>query len=275
MSYATLMVHLEIGRSNARLLKIAGNLADRFDAILTGIAVCQPIQMVYGDGYVPGEVIEQSRQQMQAEIKLAEDEFRDLFQGRSRKANWRSTVMYGSLPDYVACESRSADLLITGVPSGDFFDASRSVNTGDLIMQVGRPVLVVPSAVDSLNLERMLVCWKDTRESRRAIVDALPMLKKATRVTVVEVAAEEELPDARKRLDDVIGWLNRHGVVADPLASPAAADAGGAIYGIARQQNSDIVVAGAYGHSRMREWAFGGVTRDVLLRAERCSLVSH
>ena len=275
MGYRTLMVHLEIGRSNSHLLKIAGELADRFDASLIGIAACQPMQMVYGDGYIPGDVIEQSRAQMTAEIKQAEDEFRRTFKARTGTSDWRSTVMYGALPDYIACEARSADLVITGVATGDFFDASRSVNTGDLIMQVGRPVLIVPGTVDTLTLERMLVCWKDTRESRRAIRDALPLLKKASRVTVVEIAAEERLPEARTRLADVVGWLKQHGVTAEPIAAPSIDGDASALYAIAQEHNSDVIVAGAYGHSRMREWAFGGVTSDLLLDATRCSLVSH
>ena len=185
MGYKTLLVHMEIGRSNAHLLKVAHYLADRFGANLIGIAACQPMQMVYADGYIPGEVIEQSRQEMEVENKRAEAEFRAAFLGRAASVSWRSIVMYGALPNYIATEARSADLVITGDGKGDFFDSSRSVNTGDLIMQIGRPVLIVPPAVETLKVERMLVCWKDTRESRRAIVDALPLLKKADRKSVV------------------------------------------------------------------------------------------
>ena len=275
MSYATLMVHMEIGRGNAQLLKIAVDLADRFDANVIGIAACQPMQVVYADGYIPGEVIEQSRQEMRLENQRAENEFRAAFQGRAASVSWRSIVMYGSLPNYIATEARSADLVITGVATGDFFDSSRSVNTGDLIMQVGRPVLIVPTAVKTLKVERMLVCWKDTRESRRAIVDALPLLKKASHVTVVEIADAEHLPDARHHLDDVIDWLNTHGVVANPLAPAAAGDVGSVLYAIAQQHDIDVVIAGAYGHSRMREWAFGGVTKDLLINTNRCALLSH
>jgi nucleotide-binding universal stress UspA family protein len=269
------MVHLEIGRSNSQLLKIAGDLAEQYEANLIGIVACQPMQMVYGDGYIPGDVIEQSRAQMQVEIRQAEAEFRQTFESRAQSISWRSVVMYGALPDYVASEARSADLIITGVATGDFFDASRSVNTGDLIMQVGRPVLVVPAAVDKLRLERMLVCWKDTRESRRAIVDALPLLKKASRVTIVEIADDEQLPDIRNRLDDVAFWLKRHGVEATVQATASAVDPGSALYGIAKEQDVDVIIAGAYGHSRMREWAFGGVTREMLVNTHRCLLLSH
>jgi len=275
VGYKTLMVHMEIGRSNAHLLRVAHHLADCFGANVIGIAACQPMQIVYADGYIPGEVIEQSRQEMAIENQRAETEFRAAFQGLDSSVNWRSIVMYGSLANYIANEARSADLVITGVAKGDFFDVSRSVNTGDLIMQVGRPVLVVPTAVATLKVERMLVCWKDTRESRRAIIDALPLLKKASHVTVVEIADKEYLPDARRHLDDVIGWLKTRGVVATPLTPAAAGDDGSALYAIAQQHDVDVVIAGAYGHSRVREWAFGGVTRNLLINSNRCALLSH
>ena len=275
MGYRTLMVHLEIGNSNSHLLKITGDLAERFDANLIGIAACQPMQMVYADGYIPGEVIEQSRKEMEVETRRTEAEFRDAFQGHVRNVTWRSIVMYGALPSYIACEARSADLVITGVATGDFFDASRSANTGDFIMQIGRPVLVVPSAVETLKPERILVCWKDTRESRRAIVDALPLLKKASHVSIVEIADDDHLPDARGHLNDVVGWLKTHGVVANSLATAAAGDDGTDLYAIAQQHDIDVVVAGAYGHSRVREWAFGGVTKNLLINTNRCVLLSH
>ena len=220
---------MEIGRSNAHLLKVAHDLAERFGANVIGISACQPMQIVYADGYIPGEVIEQSRQEMEIENQRAETEFRAAFQGLAGSVNWRSIVMYGSLPNYIATEARCADLVITGVAGGDFFDSSRSVDTGDLIMQLGRPVLVVPTAVETLNVERMLVCWKDTRESRRAIVDALPLLKKASHVTVVEIADEEHLADAKRHIDAVIDWLKTHGVVASPLTRAAAGDDGSAL----------------------------------------------
>ena len=281
MSYSTLMVHLEIGRANERLLKLAGELADRFDANLIGVAACQPLQVVYADGYMPVDVLEQSRKDLEIESKKTEAEFRDVFRQHARSVSWRSAVLNGSLADYIAAQARSADLVITGLATGDFFDASRSANTGDLIMQAGRPVLVVPAAVDALRLERMLICWRDTREARRAVVDGLPLLKKASHVTVVEITDAEHLSGARKRLDDVVSWLKTHGVLATAVAptpdpAPAAAtDDGSALYRVANEHGIDIIIAGAYGHSRLREWAFGGVTKDLLMNTNRCSLLSH
>jgi nucleotide-binding universal stress UspA family protein len=147
---------------------------------------------------------------------------------------------------------------------------------GDLVMQVGRPILIVPAAADKLKLERVVVFWKETREARRAAFDALPLLKKAVNVVVAEIAAEEDLAAVRTHLEEVVGWLKRHGVVAEVLALPSTGDDATGLNAIAEEQGADIIVAGAYGHGRLREWAFGGVTSDLLLRPQdRCSLVSH
>lgn len=116
------------------------------------------------------------------------------------------------------------------------------------------------------------IFWKSTSG---AAVDALPLFKKAGHVLVVEIAAEEDLAEARARLKDVAGWLRRHGVSAETLASSSHGEDSAQLRAMAREHAADVVVAGAYGHSRLREWALGGVTRDLLLRTERCSLLSH
>ena len=142
-------------------------------------------------------------------------------------------------------------------------------------MRAGRPVLLVPDGVDALGVDRMVVAWKDTREARRAVSDALPLLKLATEVSVVEIATEDDLASAELRCNDLVAWLRRHKVKAAAMPMLSTGDDATTLRDFAEDQRADLVIAGAYGHSRLREWALGGVTRDFLLRANRCSLVSH
>ena len=142
-------------------------------------------------------------------------------------------------------------------------------------MQAGRPCLIVPNGIDTLPLAHVVVGWKDTGETRRAVGDALPMLKAASRVTVVTIAPRDEVAAAEHRLQDIAGWLKRHGVDATTILSPSAGDDAARLSAILQEQDADLLVAGAYGHRRVREWALGGVTQDLLLRAGRCALVSH
>ena len=269
------MVHLELGQSNAGLLRITADLAERFGAAVTGIVACQPMQMAFAEGYVPGEVYEQDNNERKREIGEAESEFRAALQGRSKTLEWRQTVRFAPLPEYVAHEARGADLLITGVAAGDLLDSSRALNTGDLIMQAGRPVLVVPRSVQTLALQRVVVGWRDSRETRRAVSDALPLLKIAGQVTVAEIAAPDDMAAARKHVDGVVAWLALHGITAEPSVSPTTSDDAAGLYTIAQDLGADLIVAGAYGHSRLMEWALGGVTRDLLLKQDFCALLSH
>ena len=213
MTYASLMAHLELGQSNSRLLRITADLAQRFDASVTGIVACQPMPMVYADGFVPAALFEQDSEIIAKQMNEAEAEFRSELRARAGRLAWRHSVMSGPLADYIASEARHADLIITGVVPKDLFDSSRSVNTGDLIMQAGRPVLVVPDATEQVKLERMVVGWKDSRETRRAIADALPLLKQASSVSVAEIAVEDAMPAARAHVADVVAWLQGHGIV--------------------------------------------------------------
>ena len=183
--------------------------------------------------------------------------------------------MFAPLADYISREARSADLVITGVGPGNGLGQARCVNIGELVMQAGRPVFIVPRSVKALKLDRALIAWKDTREARRAAYDALPLLKMAKHVSVVEIAADDDLTNAGLRVQDVVAWLRRHAIPAEAVTSGKSGDDADCLKYIVRQQNADIIVAGAYGHSRLREWVLGGVTKDILLCAERCSLVSH
>jgi nucleotide-binding universal stress UspA family protein len=276
MTYATLMVHLELGRPNTGLLKIVGDLAAKFQASVVGITACQPLQLSYGDGYVSGDVVEQDQAEIQKEVADAEMEYRSALPAHAGKLMWRSNVTMEPLSDYVAREARSADLVITSVDTGaSLFDTTKHMNVSDLVMRVGRPVMIVPAAADVLKLDRVVVAWKDTREARRAVLDAVPLLKAATSVTVVEIAPQDGLAAPPRGLEDVVAWLERHGVTAQPLAVAAAGEDADQLARFVQEHQTDLMVAGAYGHSRLREWVLGGVTRDLLMSAGCCSLVSH
>ena len=94
-------------------------------------------------------------------------------------------------------------------------------------------------------------------------------------MTVAAISPADDMAEHRHRLDDVVHWLAGHGVPAAAVASPSNGDDANSLYALAQDQGADLIVAGAYGHSRLREWVLGGVTRDLLLSQDRYSLVSH
>lgn len=274
--YSTLMVHLYRDQDNAALLDITADLAERFNADVVGIVAYQPI-LVAGNDALPASVIEHDRAEIVAQMEAAEKEFRAALQHGSRRLEWRSKLTYGAPTAYIVEQLRSADLLITGVDHrASWLDPTPRVDTADLVLQAGRPVLVVPAQTRQLVADNILVGWKDTGETRRAVSDALPFLRMAKRVVVAEVVANDAVMlEARQNTADVCSWLMKHKISAEPLVLAADDKYGFSLDAIAEDQGADLIVAGGYGHSRLRQWVLGGVTRDLLKHAERCALLSH
>jgi len=276
LAHATLMVHLEVGNANPARLRIVGDLAKRLGADIVGIAACQPIQLLAAGAYMAGSVVEDDYIEHEVELKATEDEFRKALQQSGCSIEWRAAITTERLCDYLAREARCADLVIPGNDQDtSVFDSTRHVNTAELVMQTGRPVLVVPASVSKLDLSHVILGWKDTRETRRAALDALPLLKAAARVSVIEIVDEKDLADARSRLGDIASWLKRHDIMAEADALASTGNDAKQLSALGQERGADLVVAGAYGHSRIREWVLGGVTRDLIASTERCSLLSH
>jgi nucleotide-binding universal stress UspA family protein len=136
--------------------------------------------------------------------------------------------------------------------------------------------VIVPRQASGLKLDRMTIAWKDTRETRRAVADALPLLKTAKHVSILHLAPERDRQKATESMNDVAHWLSHHGIGADVIFTcTTEGDDAYQLNACLRNNQADVVVAGAYGHSRLREWVLGGVTRDLTLHAEYCALLSH
>ncbi len=276
MTFSTIMAHLELGRSNERLVNLTAELAKRLATDVIGVAACQPIQILYGEVYVAGDLIQMDRDEIDRETKVAEAEFRAALAGHAQTLDWRTAVTCLPLAGYICDQARAAELIITSPDRGGRpFESNRRASIGDLVMQAGRPVLIAPATATTLDLEHVLIAWKDTRETRRAVADALPLLEQAGQVSVVEVAEHTDLEDAEARVADVADWLKRNGIGAQGLAIAAAGDVAVQLDTLARERDVGLMVAGAYGHTRLREWAFGGVTQQALMHPRRCTLVSH
>ncbi len=121
-------------------------------------------------------------------------------------------------------------------------------------MGAGRPFLVVPAEVKALAAEHIVIGWQDTREARRAIQDALPFLRQAKRVTVIEICESDQKEAARHQVDDVVLYLARHKVGAEGRIETKLMGSGAhQIVEFAEDEGADLLVTGAYGHSRLNE----------------------
>ncbi|HSD37201.1 MAG TPA: universal stress protein [Rhodocyclaceae bacterium] len=276
MTYASMMVHLEIGRPNAALLEVAGNLAARFHSNLTGVAASQLAQLIYGSEYLPNDILQEQHEAVRKGLQSLEAEFRNALGKHAGNLQWRAAATYSSPTDYFAQQARIADLFIVGADrDAPRFGASREVDIGALILQIGRPVLIVPAGVHAPGFDHVMLAWRDAREARLAASLALPFLKVARKVHVVELVHDDDLTDAYANLKEVRSWLGMHGVMTEPIASVSKGNEAEELNAIAEKYQVDLLVAGAYGHSRLREAVLGGVTRDLLLHPQRCTLVAH
>jgi nucleotide-binding universal stress UspA family protein len=269
------MVHLDLEHHpNEARLRVAADLAEQWDAWVIGIAACDPQPLGYAGAMISADLVQDTREGARRQMAATEAGLREGLKALSGKVEWRSA--FARPTDYVARQARAADLLIVGAnKGGGLLDPYWRLDPGALVMAAGRPVLIVPEATEHLAARRIVVGWKDTAEARRAVFDALPLLRGAEKVFVAAVERDEEYARTHKQLDDLVKWLARHGVPAEARCLPPVSEAAIQLDTLAWEEGADLIVAGAYGHSRLREWAFGGVTRDLLTRTSRCSFLSH
>lgn len=177
----------------------------------------------------------------------------------------------GAEDDKVALRGRMADLIVVGRPKGDEEPALQATLNAAL-MDSGRPVLVAPRApVGSLG-KSCAIAWNGSVEAARAVAAALPFLLKAQRVTIL-VAEEEEGTPSAQDLENHLAW---HGVGAEiRRVVPSGGAVGAALLKTATEVEADLLVMGAYTHSRLRQLILGGVTRHILDHARIPVLLSH
>jgi len=285
MALKDVVVHLDPNPRCAVRLGVAARLARRFDAHLTGVQVIDlpSAEFFYGAAMplVSGgseRVVDEMRAQAVAGSVAVETAFRESLRIDGIEGEWR--LVEGNVPSTVALHARYADVAVLGQvnPYEPHDGVGRDAVVVTTVMSSGRPVLVVPFAGDFPTLgERVLVAWNASREAARAVNDALPILEKAAMVTVLAVnprhgiGGHGDVPAA-----DIALHLARHGVRAE--ASHTVANDipdGEALLSYAADIGADMIVAGAYGHSRAREMVFGGVTRTLLAEMTVPVFLSH
>ncbi|MBW8816011.1 MAG: universal stress protein [Caulobacterales bacterium] len=272
-AYATLLVHAEPATYSTHRVQVAARLARDLDATLLGLGAETFDPIPTPDpftGYAAGEWVALVQAQIGKDLQAAEAAFhRD---AAGAKVEWRSLQEYPHRA--LVRTAHAADLIVASPRSS--LGVTRAADPADVVMSAGRPVLMVPAGLTHLHAMTVVVAWKDTRECRRALADALPFLQRADNVIVHAICARDETDTLKLETDDVAANLKRHGVDARALVTHADPEAVVAeLTRVAQLNGADLIVTGAYGHSRLHEWAFGGVT-DAFMRDPPCFvLMSH
>ncbi|MDN7799441.1 MULTISPECIES: universal stress protein [Burkholderiaceae] len=259
MSYKDILVFLDAGRSTATRLDLAVSLCQRFDARLVGVDVSTP------DAFA-GEFADVARGlESMFETKIKESSIRGEYRvAETRTSSWKD--FYAHYADLVVATERdetSDDLVAKGIPD-------------DIVMSAGVPVLILPSIWGPGTIgESVVVAWNSSRESTRALHDALPILKQATRVTIFEFAPFSDHVDSAPGL--VQAHLKEHGVESEIFTWPDVKDVSpiDALFSCLDRQQADLIVAGAFGHPRLIEAIFGSASEDLLHNPSIPVLISH
>jgi nucleotide-binding universal stress UspA family protein len=282
MALKDILVHLDATPRSETRLAVAARLATRNGAHLVGLHVIDipSVSYFYGAAmpFVPAnpeDLVERMRAQATAAAAPVEASFQNCLRRNGLQGEWR--LVEGDPAASVALHARYADLTVVGQPNANQPQDSDAI-TVTTVMTSGRPVLAIPFAGDFPTVgERVLVAWNAGREAARAVNDALPLMAGAKQVTVLAINPQHgigghgDVPAA-----DIALHLARHGLKAEAAHTVAKDIADGeALLSYAADIGADLIVAGAYGHSRARELVFGGVTRTLIAEMTAPVLLSH
>ena len=275
--FKDIVVNLSVRKGSKAVGDYAVSVAETLEAHLTGVAIAF-VPSIPGAslGYLPIETIEAQ----QRENEMAAEDAVDHFTAASAKAGVAAErrVLRTGFPAAAEQFSRIArrfDLAIVGQVEPDVNSVEAAIAESTLF-DSGRPIVIVPYIQKApLTLERVMVCWDGSRAAARAIADAMPLLERAGSVQVVIVASERGKYDQIEGADMGL-HLARHGVKVEVTRiARGKIDVADALLSHAADCSADFMVMGGYGHSRLREFVLGGVTRSMLHSMVVPTLMSH
>lgn len=275
MGFKDLLVHVDDSKASAARVDTAIRLAQTHGAHLTGVYVMPRFEVpVYAEVQIPDEILAAQREGALARVAEAEKAFKVATDKAGSSAEWR--FVEDRLAPTLVLRARYVDLVIVG-QGGDKDPSSMSNGVAEhVVLQSGRPTLVVPyiGAPNSIG-KHVLVAWDASREAVRAVHEAMPFLEQAQNVTVLAINPPE-YPDEKIPSADICQHLARHGVKAEAAHIEAHDIAvGDMLLSRAADLGADLIVMGAYGHSRFREFVLGGATRNLLEHMTVPVLMAH
>jgi nucleotide-binding universal stress UspA family protein len=277
MNYKTILMHCNDKRRINALLAPAVKLASTFESHVIGLSVVPPVSVVStGALEAPPLIVDAHCELYRKDVAPMRQQFEAAMAGRPATFEWRDLDAGASgVVDVVVEHGRAADLIVALQTDSDWPFSEWLDVADNVAVESGRPVVIVPNGRASAQVgDRVLVAWNGRREAARAVFDALPLLRQASAIRVVSVNEGDD--DSTQPAPDICHSLVRHGVKADKTERvPAATGAGPALMAEADAFDADLVVMGCYGHSRLREFVFGGATRHFLQKMRVPVLMSH
>jgi nucleotide-binding universal stress UspA family protein len=262
------------------ILEFAGILAREHGARLISVFIQPEPTVTPAETFARGKGMQSMIEVHRAQLDRIEADHRAQFEDLVRRHGIRSESEWRSLPylsSEVGVHAYYADLVVIARPESAGETAGPPGLAESLILSSGRPIIVFPPRGTVSQIHRVLVAWNATRESIRAVADALPLLVKAEAVELL-VVDHQRRPQGHGQEPgaDIARHLARHGAhVEVRRLSSNGKDVGRLLLSQAAAFGADLLIMGAYGHSHLREWMFGGVTRSVLYEAGLPVLMSR
>jgi len=275
MTYRCMMVVLDATPSNAVRAEAAIALARKFGAHLIGLAPIPVDELQFLEATAP-----EDRLRASAALATQARELAQHFRNRCETAklpSFESLADTSPALDSVAMHAQCTDLLILSQPDPSLPNHGEQV--ADLeraLLRCARPVLVLPyTHTESVHTSRVLLAWDGSRESVRAMTDALPLLRRAEIVRLMHWRDEPDGNQALEQLDSIRQWLALQGVDAEAHDEMTTIPIGEALLNEASDMSANLIVMGAYGHSRWTERLLGGVSKTLLQSMTVPVLMSH
>jgi len=281
MTIKTILVYLPSEKLAAPVLDAVVALAGQRGAHVIGLHLEASYYPAYGEVAIamPPDVIEQMRKPLREQAERLKQSFNARMESEKISAEWRTaSVEYSTVPTRIVEESLTADLVICPKVDPTAVDVTTLDLPERLILEGGRPVLVVPpDSSAAIPPKRVLIAWNNSPQSARAVFESLDLFGDAETVTVLTVAGDAEAKrEAEESANNLAASLKRHGIEAKAEAFEARnVSAGDFLRTRLEDDHPDLLVMGCYGHSRFRELVFGGVTRDILGATQVPTLMSH
>jgi nucleotide-binding universal stress UspA family protein len=273
MSFASIAVYVDPEQKEEGQIAVAEGIAGEFEASIVGVSAVAIEPPVAAEGVIIEQTTPEDLERIREALSAKESWFRQIVRLPSEKVEWRSAI--GFPTEFLVEQARVADLVVVKRKQLRA-NYPRYLDSAGAMLRMGRPTLSVPDGVAHLTGDRIVIGWKDTREARLAVRDALPFLTRASKVVVAEICTSNEQDAAHRRVRDVANYLKKHGASCEHevRVHTAEPDAGYLIR-LAADVRADLIVTGGYGHSRLGEWIFGGMTHSLLQDAQVCLLMSH
>jgi nucleotide-binding universal stress UspA family protein len=278
VSYKTIAVHLDSGPRCPARIALAARLAKRFDGRVVGIAptgvpdVILTMNRAVPDG---AELVALSASHLRQRAEATAQAF-DV-QCKTLGVSCESQVVVDEPVDAMVSHGSCSDLIVVGQTDrchgadGVAFDFPQQV-----LLHAGPPLLVVPYAGTFTSVGRhVLIAWKGTREAANALRSAIPLLRMAERVMLIEIGEIRARPAEDDSLALAATWLGSHGIACEAHREIDLAGIADQLLSRAADIGADLIVSGGYGHSRLREWVLGGVTRRLLEHMTVPTLFGH